>query len=934
LLSRAARKRKTVPDNGPARRLYGLYPATCRDNNDPEKIGRIRMECALVWGVGMKNLSPWAWPKNMPMAGGHCHRNADGTVEVQGDMGAFIVPEEGSPVWVEFVAGDPSYPVYSTGYWGGSAEGRTNDTTVHPSMVPLESKRLCPEQYPCFGDAPRTCLDCEDALEHGVTDSYDDIEHRPFHDHREGKFYCPRLRHLVPKSETGHSIIGNDKDGREFLAIIDRTGQCLKFKGRILPELQIGTWADGTMRGNMLPRGERIMDRNTEGLEVEPEAPAEFPTAAAATALSAADLTQTAIADALDGLLTPAARAALQGTPLGNVLGMMDSATLGGVALTPSAVFEAFVGGATAAAQNAVTTAMAAVGTSPGALLAAITSTVGVVDALTGTAQTALAAVQSLLPGVFPTVLAPAVIASAFEGYDPRLYCVDQHASAELRDLARGFYRLETAAVLDEVEVEGASAAPAVASAAALASLGLTQVELVTLMDALSLPAVATALSGTSLGTMLTTISGLNLNGIPLTPAAILDAFTGGATAVVRNTVTALLATVNLTPLSFVNALSTFTVTAPVLSALRLIPGAGALTGIVAGVTGITALSSVLNAIPGAAALGGVLGMFGLLGFTSLFGFFPSLGIVIGEKAIIWRSDRDLTRHQSIVIDHATGQEKVILSGLNLEGEQVGPQMIIDSTLGSRVTIVDPVSGSFENLECSTGGTKEALYEGGRIVGTGFDDALFVGGDWLCMVGFPSPLAPRAPIDVLPLLDEKAYIEPQAVGGSVLPGLGNTLHASLLTSTRWAGLSIFDVAALNYTRLVGGIDTLHVGGAHLVTIGGAETNWIGGVQTNTIGGAQANLIGGARNSTIGGGDFIQVGGAHALVAGLFINRSCAGAIWDMAGLTWTGESIVKSDVRSLGMVTLTTHDVEDYAPIAVIIGGLPVASLDCFASAA
>ena len=848
---------RTPVADGPARRYWGPFRALCADNNDPEQIGRIRVECPLVYGPGPHNRSPWAWPKNQVMAGGHRRRIDRATVEVTGDMGSFMIPEEGSPVWVEFENGDPQYPVYSTGHWGGSADGSAGTPPIHPAQTPEESKRTCPEQYPCFGDEPRTCLDCEDALEHAAR-AYDDVEHGKFHSHASGVFYCPRMR-TIAKTETGHSILANDKDGREFMAFVDRTGQCLKFKGRILPELQVGEWSDGSMKGNILPRGMRIMDRKTEWSEYDETAPAEAPVKAAGEIISAAGYTQQSIADALDGLLEPAARAALEGMPLGNVLGMLDGVMVGGAPLTPGKVFSAFVGGVAASARNAVAAAMKAAGTSPQGLLAAITATAGLVDALTGEVSDMLAVAQGILPGVFPTILSPLTSVGTYDGFDPREYCPDQWASVEMRDLARGWIRLETAAVLDAVEIEGASAAPTPEAAATLASLGLTIAELSALADALALPTVRAVLSGTALGTALEAITGLNLNGVPLTPSGILNAFAGNATAAARNAVTSLLATVNLTPLSFVNAISTFSVTTPVLSALRSVPGVGTLASVAVGATGIAALGGVLSAIPGAAAFGSVLGMFGLLGVTSLFGFFPSLGLVIGEKTIVWRSDRDLTRHQSMVIDHTEGQEKVVVSGLNIDGEQVGPQAVWDATLGGRFTVIDPVSGSFENLEMSTGGTKEALYFGGRNVGTDLSDFLTVGGDWLCFVGFPSPLSPRAPIDVLPVLDEKAAIAPQAVGEFVLGGMGNILHAAILTSTRWAGLSIFDFATVNYTRAVGGVDTVEVGGAQFIGVGGAQV----------IG------VGAARTATIGAADIVTVGLTHTVTAGVNIVHNSA-----------------------------------------------------------
>ncbi|MEI6634492.1 MAG: phage baseplate assembly protein V [Chlamydiota bacterium] len=884
LLLRQIQKPKAAPDAGPAKRFFGLYRAVCADNNDPEKLGRIRMEHPLIWGPGMKNLSPWAWPKNMPMAGGHCHRNADGTVEVQGDMGTFMVPEEGSPVWVEFEAGDPSYPVYSTGYWGGSAEGMANDPTVKPAMTPSESKLLCPEQYPCFGDLPRTCIDCEDLLQHGVTDSYDDIEHRPYHDHRAGKAYCPRLR-TIAKTETGHSLLADDKDGREFLALIDRSGQCFTMKCRILPELQIGQWADGAMKGNMIPRGMRIMDRKTEGIvNTAADGPAAFPTVDAQAVLDTNGITQADVITALDGLTSAAAKAVLEGTPLGNTLNLLGGVTVGGVPLTPGGVFSAFAGGAAKAARDAVTSAMKAVGTSPQALLSSAMATFGIPGILSAlpapisAVLSAVGSVASILSGVFPTVLAPALVGSAYDGFDPRMYCVDQHASMGFRDLARGWMRLETAAVIDMVQAEGASAGSKPWEAAALGSLGLTQAALGEAMAVLSMPAVRAALQGTQLGSVLNTISSLSLGGIPLTPAAVFSSLTNGASEVVRKSVSNLLNTAGLSPMKLLDSLKAFSITPSFVTALSGIPGIGSLANVVAGTVGLGALGSVLSVIPGASLLGAPLAALGFMGVFSLWGFFPSAGTEIGEKAIIWRSDRDLMRHQSIAIDHAPGQEKMIFSGLNLDGEQVGPQVVLDSLAIGRFTVIDSVSGSFENFECSTGGSKEAFYQVGRTVGMNCNDVLTVGGDWLVMVGFPTALVGRNPIDVLPLLEEKALLAPQAVGGAPFCGAGNILNSAILSWTRWAGLNIFDYATLNYDRVVGGEESIDVGGSETVTIGeDQEVN---------VGSGQSISVGLDRTLDVLGYEMVNVLGLRSVNVGLSLSHNVGLNMSNVVGLLY------------------------------------------------
>jgi hypothetical protein len=418
-------------------------------------------------------------------------------------------------------------------------------------------------------------------------------------------------------------------------------------------------------------------------------------------------------------------------------------------------------------------------------------------------------------------------------------------------------------------------------------------------------------LKGTPLGDALDKIATLKIGGIELNPAKILDAFTGGATAAVRTAAMNLLGTVNLTPLSFLNTISSFSITPSVLSVLSGIPGIGNISGLVKGIAGVTTLGNLLSAIPGAGVLGIPLAALGSLGFTGLFSFFPSIGTEIGEKGIMWVSDRESMRHQSIIIDHTVGQEKMIFT------TRAGHQMILDSTLMGRHTIIDALSGSYENFDFSTGGAKECLYLGGRIVETGCDDILTVGGDWLCMTGFPGPLLPRAPIDVLPLLDEKASLIPQRAGGAVLSGSGNILHAALISQTRWAGVDITDVATVNYTRLVGGMETIDIGAAQDVAIGGSQFIYIGSVQDIKIGGA--------RGLDVGGAETIKVGGYRSVMVGGLLSHDVAGVYSLVAGLYATQWAFGEHHIRSATKVVLDGLALTPFTVPPVL---LPVAVID------
>jgi hypothetical protein len=77
---------------------FGKYRGTVSDNSDPTSRGRLKVKVPSVLGT----LEVWAMPC-APYAG-------DG-------VGFYSLPEAGTGVWIEFEAGDPSYPVYSGFFW-------------------------------------------------------------------------------------------------------------------------------------------------------------------------------------------------------------------------------------------------------------------------------------------------------------------------------------------------------------------------------------------------------------------------------------------------------------------------------------------------------------------------------------------------------------------------------------------------------------------------------------------------------------------------------------------------------------------------------------------------------------------------------------------------------------------------------------------------
>jgi len=87
-----------------AQGFYGKYRGTVVTNVDPMQIGRIQV---IVPDVSSLMPTTWAMPC-FPIAGKQ--------------MGAYVIPQVGAGVWVEFEQGDSDYPVWSGCYYGTVAE--------------------------------------------------------------------------------------------------------------------------------------------------------------------------------------------------------------------------------------------------------------------------------------------------------------------------------------------------------------------------------------------------------------------------------------------------------------------------------------------------------------------------------------------------------------------------------------------------------------------------------------------------------------------------------------------------------------------------------------------------------------------------------------------------------------------------------------------
>lgn len=86
------------------KKYFGKYRGAVLNNIDPEQRARLMVQVPDVEGLLP---SSWAMPC-LPFGGKQ--------------MGAYMLPQIGSGVWVEFEQGDPDYPIWSGCWYGSVAE--------------------------------------------------------------------------------------------------------------------------------------------------------------------------------------------------------------------------------------------------------------------------------------------------------------------------------------------------------------------------------------------------------------------------------------------------------------------------------------------------------------------------------------------------------------------------------------------------------------------------------------------------------------------------------------------------------------------------------------------------------------------------------------------------------------------------------------------
>ena len=103
--------------------LLGTYAGIVEANNDPEKLGRVKVRVPHVYGVTGSGIGyigtndiPWALPSGMPA----------GSSVASG--GFTQLPEAGDKVWVRFLDGEPEKPVWE---WGMQSQPDRDALALH-----------------------------------------------------------------------------------------------------------------------------------------------------------------------------------------------------------------------------------------------------------------------------------------------------------------------------------------------------------------------------------------------------------------------------------------------------------------------------------------------------------------------------------------------------------------------------------------------------------------------------------------------------------------------------------------------------------------------------------------------------------------------------------------------------------------------------------
>lgn len=190
-------------------RFYGKRRARVAENQDPKKLGRIRVENVELYGTGV---SPWATPC-FPMYGGR-------------DSGFFSVPPIGSLVWIECEEGMVEHPIFVGGFYDEITDGHSTDGSAieESSEYQLESSPV-----PAHGRADYDGSDYGMKGSFGVPASSYEAEYGEV---------------TIIRTPAGHMLELDDTEGGERVQIFHSKGSHIE----ILPDGTVNIIAEGNIR--------------------------------------------------------------------------------------------------------------------------------------------------------------------------------------------------------------------------------------------------------------------------------------------------------------------------------------------------------------------------------------------------------------------------------------------------------------------------------------------------------------------------------------------------------------------------------------------------------------------------------------------------------------------------------------------------------------
>lgn len=201
---------KQVVERTTKHQHFGLYAGTTEFAHDPLMLRRVKVRIPLFHGdltVTPTNQLPWA--DKCEMSGGGF------------DYGSSMPLIPGCGVWCMFRDGDPDYPVV-IGTYNSIPAKRSIHGNTEPDYMPID------EQDSSFGMWKGQEVIADDGTGKGVTEINAETRRESFHE--------PTIT-MPFKTWKGASLEIEDKDARERMEILDRSGQGIQFQSRITKDL-------------------------------------------------------------------------------------------------------------------------------------------------------------------------------------------------------------------------------------------------------------------------------------------------------------------------------------------------------------------------------------------------------------------------------------------------------------------------------------------------------------------------------------------------------------------------------------------------------------------------------------------------------------------------------------------------------------------------